>query len=151
MREFKYLTPVDEMPKITTQELGERFEEILDDIDKTNKAYAITVDGKNKYVLAPASWFDYCFDDDFGCVVNSAIRYALRRQTYMPGVVADFVRKHMHLLDSNTIKVALEDINRELKMPEDMPHEDVWVGLRNDLLCQEERLYVNSKANNKKE
>lgn len=150
MREFEYLTPIDEMPKITPTELGERFEEILDDIDKTKRAYAITVNGENKYVLAPASWFNYCFDDDFGCVVNSAIRYALRRQTYMPGVVADFVKKYMHLLDSNTIKVALEDINREFQLPDELPHEDVWVELRNALQAQEEKLYANSKINKTK-
>lgn len=145
MREFQYLTPIDEMPKINAKELGERFEEILDDVNKTNRAYAITVESENKYVLAPASWFNYCFDDDFGCVVNSAIRYALRRYTYMPGVVADFVKKYVHLLDTNTIKVAIEDIEKELKMPQEMPHEDIWVDLKNALLCQEEKMNLSVK------
>ena len=31
-------------------------------------------------------------DDDFGAVLNCAIRYSLGRQTYMPHLVMDFAR-----------------------------------------------------------
>ena len=60
----------------------------------------ITDDGKKDMVLCPARWFSFQLDDDFGCVINSAVRYAIGRHTYMPGVVCNFVRKYMDVLDT---------------------------------------------------
>ena len=105
MRDWDILTPIESMPKITRQEFAEKLDEILDDVTDNNKAYVIHDDDKKEYVLCPAKWFDFCFDDDFGCIVNSAVRYALGRYTYMPGVVMNFVRKYMRVLDSRTIHV----------------------------------------------
>ena len=107
MRDWDILTPIESMPKITRQEFAEKLDEILDDVTDNNKAYVIHDDDKKEYVLCPAKWFDFCFDDDFGCIVNSAVRYALGRYTYMPGVVMNFVRKYMRVLDSRTIHVMI--------------------------------------------
>ena len=77
-------------------------------------------------------------DDDFGCVINSAVRYAIGRHTYMPGVVCNFVRKYMDVLDTRTIDVMIEDITSELKFGIDQ--EELWISLRDDLVKRKNKI-----------
>ena len=141
MREWKYLKPLDTMERITRQELIDRFDNILNEIDAEDIGIVILdEEGKDEFVLCPAKWMDYCFDNDFGCIITCAIRYAIRRETYMPSVVADFVRKYLHVLDSNTIKVAIEDIESEINM-DSVPYPGIWLSLKQDLLKQQAFLW----------
>ena len=115
MRRWKYLEASEIMEKGDRQEFVSRFDEILESVNKNNVGYVITeADGKDEYILCPADWMSFHFDNDFGCIITSAIRYSINRQTYMPDIVVRFVRKYMNVLDTNTIKVAIEDIEREL-------------------------------------
>lgn len=137
MREWKYLKPLDTMERITRQELMDRFDNILNEIEAQDIGIVILgEDGNDEFVLCPARWMDYCFDKDFGCIISCAIRYAIRRETYMPSVVVDFVRKYLHVLDSNTIKVAIEDIESEINM-DSVPYPGIWLSLKQDLLKQQ--------------
>ena len=137
MREWKYLKPLDTMERITRQELMDRFDNILNEIDAEDIGIVILdEDGNDEFVLCPARWMDYCFDKDFGCIISCSIRYAIRRETYMPSVVVDFVRKYLHVLDSNTIKVAIEDIESEINM-DSVPYPGIWLSLKQDLLKQQ--------------
>ena len=137
MSEWKYLKPLDTMERITRQELMDRLDNILNEIDAEDVGVVIIgEDGKDEFVLCPARWMEYCFDKDFGCIIACAIRYAIRRETYMPSVVVDFVRKYLHVLDSNTIKVAIEDIDSEINM-DSVPYPGIWLSLKQDLLKQQ--------------
>ena len=129
----KYLQPLDEMKRITRQELADNFDEILETVEKDSVGYVIKdPDGKNDVVLCPADWFNFCFDDDFGCIVNSALRYAIGRHTYMPSVVRNFIRKYMTVLDAKTLVVAIRDIDSELRIGE-LDDADEWSLLRSEL------------------
>lgn len=137
MHKWKYLQPLDTMERITRQDLADRLDSILIEINSEDVGVVILdEDGKDEFVLCPAKWMEYCFDNDFGCIITCAIRYAIRRQTYMPSVVSDFVRKYIHVLDSNTIKVAIEDIDQEINM-DSVPYPETWLSLKQDLLKQQ--------------
>ena len=141
----KYLQPLDEMKRITRQELADNFDEILDTVEKDSVGYVIKdPDGKNDVVLCPAHWFDFCFDNDFGCIVNSALRYAIGRHTYMPGVVRDFIRKYMNVLDSRTLVVAIRDIDEELRLG-DLDEANEWSLLRSELQARLDEMQDNAK------
>ncbi len=133
MRGFKFLQPTDTMEHISRKDLSTRFDEILETVDRDNVGFVISDEDKKEYVLCPASWFDYCFDDDFGCIINSALRYAIGRRTYMPSVVADFIRKYLCVLDTKTIGVMIEDIDREFQFDENLVYGELWSSLRTDL------------------
>ena len=49
-------------------------------------------------------------DEYFGTICLCALRYALGRQSYMPGIVQDFIRSHINEIDQSSIKVMLRDI-----------------------------------------
>ena len=72
------------------------------------------------------------FDDDFGCIINSAVRYSLGRYTYMPSTVAEFVLKYLNYLDNKTISVMIYDIDEALKN-KDLPLRKIWVELKSKL------------------
>lgn len=73
-------------------------------------------EGKDGHVICPARWFQINFSDDLGCIINSALRYAIHRHTYMPGVVVAFIREYINILDRRTIEVVIRDIEEELKL-----------------------------------
>lgn len=61
------------------------------------------------------------YDKDLGTIAICAVRYALGRQTYMPGIVQDFVMRHPEIVNANVREVMLRDINeadhiREVKL-----------------------------------
>ena len=151
MSEWKYLKPLDTMERITRQELMDCFDNILNEIDAEDVGVVILgEDGKDEFVLCPARWLEYCFDNNFGCIISCAIRYAIRRETYMPSVVVDFVRKYLHVLDSNTIKVAIEDIESEINM-DSVPYPGIWLSLKQDLLKQQAYLLEKNAILNSEE
>lgn len=49
-------------------------------------------------------------DDDFGAVVNCAIRYCLGRRTYMPGLICSYVKPLLPHLSEKTICCMERDI-----------------------------------------
>ena len=76
MHTFRYLMPLDTMERISRQKLCEDFDNVLERVDKEDIGFVIVDDeGKEGHVLCPARWMEYCFDDDFGCIINSALRY----------------------------------------------------------------------------
>ena len=85
-----------------------------------------------------------CFDEDFGCIVNSALRYAIGRHTYMPGVVRNFIRKYMTVLDAKTLVIAIRDIDSELRIGE-LDEADEWSLLRSELQARLDEMQENTR------
>ena len=77
MEQFKYIQPLDQMARISRMELGEKLDEILNKVDNDNVGFVITDEGKDDLVLCPIRWTECIYDDDFGCIINSALRYAI--------------------------------------------------------------------------
>lgn len=60
----------------------------------------------------------FVYDEDLGVIAICAVRYALGRETYMPGLVQDFVMRHPEIVDENVRNVMIRDINEEDKIHE---------------------------------
>lgn len=61
-------------------------------------------------------------DDDIKTITICAVRYAIGRQTYMPGIVQGFVMRHPDIVDKRVKEVMLRDIDEadrvtEYKLP----------------------------------
>ncbi|MBE6701182.1 MAG: hypothetical protein E7582_04765 [Ruminococcaceae bacterium] len=138
MKQYEYIHPIDEMERITRKDFCEKFDEILDRVSEENIGFVITDSESNDVVLCPAHWLTFPLDNDFGCIINSAVRYAIGRHTYMPSVACDFVRKYINILDERTVEVMIEDIDKELKLG--IAQEELWVGLRNELIDRKKHM-----------
>lgn len=53
-------------------------------------------------------------DDDFGAICNCAVRYAVGRRTYMPGLVIDFITPHLSELTDKTLWCFQRDLYQRL-------------------------------------
>lgn len=119
MKQYKPLQPISEMERISREELAARLDEILARVEQENIGFVITDDGKPDLVLCPYAWFSPERLDDLGCVVNSAIRDAIRTGGENSAAVRQFVRNHLLDLDGKTLHVAAKDL-REMFLPAPM-------------------------------
>lgn len=133
---YDYLQPIETMQRISREELAEKLDALLDIVAKDNVGFVITDQGKDDLVLCPANWFNIYYDNDFGCIINSAVRYSLGRSSYMPSTTVRFVLRNLMVLDTRTIVVMIRDIDREIA-DEKLPYRDVWVSLK---IALEDRL-----------
>ena len=129
MKLINFLQPIETMKRVSREELAEKLDDLLEVVNKENIGFVITNEGKDDLVLCPAKWFDLYYDDDFGCIINSAVRYSLGRSSYMPSTTVKFVLKYLMVLDVRTITVMIEDINRSL-VDEQLPYKDTWLSLK---------------------
>ena len=116
------------MERISRQHLCDNLDSILETVSRENIGFVITDAGKDDLVLCPASWLSPLVSEGFGCIVNSAVRYSLGRDTYMPDVAVQFILDHMNLLDLRTVTVMYRDIQKALE-DENLPHRETWVSL----------------------
>lgn len=116
------------MERISRQHLCDNLDSILETVSRENIGFVITDAGKDDLVLCPASRLSPLVSEGFGCIVNSAVRYSLGRDTYMPGIAVQFILEHMNLLDLRTVTVMYRDIQKALE-DENLPHRETWVSL----------------------
>ena len=132
---FHYMMPTDAMDRLSKNDFFLCFDAVLDSVDKENIGIVIVNEGKDDIVLCPARWFNFCFDNDFGCIINSALRYSITRKTYMPEVTVNFIRKYIDVLDGRTLIVAIRDIESALK-DKDVESPEMWEELKKSLTAR---------------
>jgi len=128
MEQTESFHTTENMERISRQHLCDNLDCILETVSRENIGFVITDAGKDDLVLCPASWLSPLVSEGFGCIVNSAVRYSLGRDTYMPDVAVQFILDHMNLLDIRTVTVMYRDIQKALE-DENLPHRETWVSL----------------------
>ena len=111
------LQPLENMERISRQALADDLDAVLERISREDIGLVITDEGKDDLVLCPASWFNLDYVDDFSCVINSALRYAMRTEDEESAAVIQYARRHYQLFDDKTLSVAVADLERELNQP----------------------------------
>lgn len=83
---------------------------------------------------------------DFATLAICAIRYCHGRQTYMPSLVQDIVKKHLQELPDGDLTVLLRDCEgmREFDFGDPMIDRPKWERWRKDLERERERRNANS-------
>ena len=128
MEQTESFHTTENMERISRQHLCDNLDSILETVSRENIGFVITDAGKDDLVLCPASWLSPLVSEGFGCIVNSAVRYSLGRDTYMPDVAVQFILDHMNLLDLRTVTVMYRDIQKALE-DENLPHRETWFSL----------------------
>ena len=128
MEQTESFHTTENMERISRQHLCDNLDCILETVSRENIGFVITDAGKDDLVLCPASWLSPLVSEGFGCIVNSAVRYSLGRDTYMPDVAVQFILDHMNLLDLRTVTVMYRDIQKALEN-ENLPHRETRVSL----------------------
>lgn len=75
-------------------------------------------------------------DDNFGAVLNCAVRYAIGRRSYMPGIVVGFIKPLVKDLTTKTLWAIRSDISEASKF-DGLGDPDIdaplWLALREDV------------------
>lgn len=111
------LQPLESMERISRQALADDLDTVLERISRENIGLVITEKGKDDLVLCPSSWFNLDYVNDFSCVINSALHYAMRNEDEESAAVVQYLRRHYQLFDEKTLSVAVADLERELNQP----------------------------------
>lgn len=81
--------------------------------------------------------------DDFELMLISALRYAIGRESYMPGVTIDYIRYLIPQLSANTLYVMQRDIRETIVMygrtKRKLYMEVEWIGLESELRKEYEK------------
>ena len=85
-----------------------------------------------EFLLFPQDLLAPICDSDFRLILLSAMRYAMGKNTYMPVVVSDYIKRHIRFLDDKFLVLAADDIRRHLDdYAEHEPNLNLW----QNLLC----------------
>ena len=140
MSQTTYPQPLAQIERVEQSLISEKLDEMLDRIDKEDVGFVITEGGADKYVLCPYRWFESTFDDDFGCVINSAMRHELTGGTENLEAVMQFVRNHYTTFNDKTLHVAVKDIEYHAASPlYEVKNKSEWLEIQSLLRTELER------------
>ena len=80
--------------------------------------------------------------DDFGTLAICAIRYCHGRQTYMPDLVRDIIRPHLHELTDKDLTVMIEDCDFQERMHlygDERIDKPGWLRWKDELIVERSR------------
>lgn len=72
-------------------------------------------------------------DDDFGCVLNCAVRYTLGRRTYMPYIVITFIKPLLPELNDKTLWCFERDLEDCTDFGDPNVDEPMWLQFMADV------------------
>lgn len=80
--------------------------------------------------------------DEFGCILNCAVRYALGRRTYTTHLVAEYVQQFIPFINDKTLYVLDQDITDQKHLGgygDDRVDKPVWMQLHRRVIEEEIR------------
>ena len=97
---------------ITIDELKGHTSELLNQAAKDWQPLRVAMEDGKEFLLFPQELLAPLCDNDLRLIVLSAMRYAMGRNTYMPLMVTDYIKRHIRLLDDKFLVLAANDIRR---------------------------------------
>lgn len=89
--------------------------------------------GRARTLIANAPIINAVLDEDLGIICVCAVRYSLGRQTYMPSLVADFIKRNINNIDTKDLFVIKKDIDEAEQMGygygDEIIDKPVWMNL----------------------
>lgn len=123
------LPSTENMERISRQELADNLDAVLDRVLRENIGLVITDEGKDDLVICPSSWLEPLYTEEFGSVVNCALRYAMHAEDAESEAVIRYLHRRCGILDEKTLSVAVADLDKELKQPS-LKNPQVWQELQ---------------------
>ena len=120
-------SPFRDYASISVDDLKDQANSLLNLVTEEQRPLRVFMDNGKEFLLFPQDMLAPISDSDFRLILLSAMRYAMRRKTHMPSVVADYIKRHLQLLDDKFLTLAADDIQQYLEDYAD--HEsnpDLW-------------------------
>lgn len=132
-------SPFQDYESITIDELKDQANSLLNLVTDEQRPLRVCMNNGKEFLLCPQDLLAPICDSDFRLILLSAMRYAMGRNTYMPVVVSNYIKRHIRLLDDKFLALAADDIRRLLEdYAEHELNSNFWQGLL-DALETEQR------------
>lgn len=119
--------PFQDYESITIDELKDQANSLLNLVMEDQRPLRVCMNNGKKFLLFPQDLLAPICDSDFRLILLSAMRYAMGRNTCMPAVVANYIKRHIRLLDDKFLVLAADDIRRHLEdYVEHEPNPNLW-------------------------
>ena len=109
------VNPFQDYESITVDELKDQANSLLNLVTEEQRPLRVCMTNGKEFLLFPQDLLAPICDSDFRLILLSAMRYAMDRNTYMPIVVADYIKRHRQFLDDKFLVLATDDIRRQLE------------------------------------
>ena len=133
-------SPFQNYESITIDELKDQANSLLNLVTEEQRPLRVCTNNGKEFLLFPQDLLAPICDSDCRLILLSAMRYAMGRNTCMPVVVSDYIKRHVQLLDDKFLVLAADEIRRHL---EDYAEHDLnsnfWQGLLDALENRTER------------
>ena len=126
------VNPFWDYESITIDELKDQANSLLNLVTEEQRPLRVCTNNGKEFLLFPQDLLAPICDSDFRLILLSATRYAMGRNTCMPVVVSDYIKRHIQLLDDKFLVLATDDIRRHL---EDYAEHEPNLNLWQNLLC----------------
>lgn len=122
--------PFDEHESITLNDLKDQTNSLLNLVTEELRPLRVSMKNGKEFLMFPQDLLAPLYDRDFRLIILAAMRYAMGRNTYMPMVIADYIKRHIHLLDDKFLVLAADDIRCHFEdYGEYEPNPHLWRGL----------------------
>ena len=131
---------------ITIDELKDQANSLLNLVTEEQRPLRVCMNNGKEFLLFPQDLLAPICDSDFRLILLSAMRYAMGKNTCMPVVVSDYIKRHIRFLDDKFLVLATDDIRRQLEdYAECDPNSNLWRSLL-DALKAERRTRATRQA-----
>ena len=132
-------SPFQDYASISVDDLKDQSNSLLNLVTEDQRPLRVFMDNGKECLLFPQDVLAPISDPDFRLILLSAMRYAMGRKTHMPSVIADYIKRHLQLLDDKFLALAVGDIRQHLEdYAEHESNPDLWQNLL-DALETEQR------------
>ena len=132
--------PFHDYEAITIDDLKDKTNSLLNLVTEEQRPLRVSMENGKEFLLFPQDNLAPLYDHDFRLILIAAMRYAMGRNTYMPMVVADYIKRHIHLLDGKFLVLATDDIRRHFEdYGEHEPNPNLWQSLLGALESEEKQ------------
>ena len=132
-------SPFQGYSSISVDDLKDQANSLLNLVTEEQRPLRVFMNNGKEFFLFPQDMLAPISDSDFRLILLSAMRYAMGRKTHMPSVIADYIKRHLQLLDDKFLTLAADDIQRYLEdYAEHESNPDLWQNLL-DALETEQR------------
>ena len=115
---------------ITIDDLKDKTNSLLNLMAEEQRPLRVSIENGKEFLMFPRDLLAPLYDHDFRLILIAAMRYAMGRNTYMPMVVADYIKRHILLLDDKFLALAADDIRRHFEdYGEHEPNPNLWQSL----------------------
>ena len=133
------VNPFQDYESITVDELKDQANSLLNLVTEEQRPLRVCMNNGKEFLLFPQDLLAPICDSDFRLILLSAMRYAMGRNTCMPMVVADYIKRHIQLLDDKFLVLAADDIRRHLEdYAEHELNPNLWQSLLGALETEQE-------------